>query len=469
MTLRLRILLALLAVSILPLLLVNRYAFAFFHNFAKQQHEAQMVHSARLAGSLLQQHIPPPQRQALLLQHATDTESRIRLYTPDLTLLHDLGESPGLDLPPDPGPAVLRARDTRAYAARWLLTPDRSRLYYFSALPVTNPDTRDLLGVTLVIRHTAPLTRALALMKANQTRAAWISAAASLALALLLALLLTRRLKRLRLAATRYAATGSPDGFTLPGRDEFADLARSFRTMTAQLEARQAYNRDFVLTTLHELKTPLTAILGAADLLQRQTLPPHDRARFARNIADQTERLKRLVDELRALTDLDIDLPKEPLTPTDPAPLLHALVQRLQPALASPLTLHLPDTPLPTLRLNPDRIEQALTNLIENADRYAPPDTPVELAATMNGPRLRLTVRDRGPGIPDENLPRIFDRFFTTLDPAHTGPRGRGLGLAIVKTIVEAHRGTLIAQTHPDGGALVGFELPPAPNPPPLP
>lgn len=458
MKFRWRLIVAMLVVSVLPILLINRYAFAFFHHFSREAQEQSMVHSARLAGKLFVSSTDPAQFESVLAGHAADTESRIRVFAAEHRLALDTGESPGLDLDLDLD--VRRAFASGAYAARWGLTEDRSRVYYFVSEPVVDPDTGGVLAVAQVIRHTAPITRALKDMKENQILAVRWAAAGSLALAVAFSALLTLRLRLLRRAARAFAAAGDTGGFELRGRDEFADLAAGFREMAEELEARQAHNREFVLTTLHELKTPLTAIQGAAELLRDHSeLDPPERKKFAGNIAVQCERLIRLVHELRALTALDVDLPRESPRVEDLCETVRVILDRVRPAVESELVLRLEEEPLP-VRILPHRVEQALVNLLENADRYQPENEPILVRVSREGDTARVAVEDRGPGVAPENLDRIFDRFFTTVPKGQARRQGRGLGLAVVKRIVEAQRGVVFAENLGEGGARVGFALP---------
>ncbi len=458
MKFRIRIILTMLAVAVLPMLLINRYALAFFHHFSKEALEHNMVNSAKLTSDVFQADMDAADRKTILAAHALETESRIRFFDAEETLLFDTGESPGLNIGENTD--VQSALQTGQYAARWRLTPDRSRLYYFSAWPQIDPVTGEVEGVAQVIRHTAPITRAILNMKAHQTRATWWAAATSVILSVLFAILLTLRLRALRHAATEYAQTGDATGFEMTGKDEIADLAAEFRTMAKELEKRQAYNRDFVLTTLHELKTPLTAIQGAAELLrERPDLPAADRTKFAGNISFQSERLSRLVEELRAITSLDVELPGEPMQLMHIGMLIQNIVDRIRPAFNCEIILKGTDNQI-MARVLPRRIEQVMVNLLENAERHNPEDKAVCVALSETETHARIRVMDQGPGFAPENIDRVFDRFFTTVPKGETLNQGRGLGLAVVKRIVEAHRGQVFALNRDEGGACVGFELP---------
>jgi signal transduction histidine kinase len=458
MKLRTRLVLTLLAVSVLPLLLANRYAFSFFHHFSKHAQEKAMEQSGRLAGHLFRLVPDPAARADVLDAHARDTASRIRVFDAQRRLVYDSGVTDLLDLKEDR--EIQRAFDTGRYAARWALSPDRKNVHYFSAVPWSDAQG-GVIGVAQVIRDTGDITRALSRMKAQQEMAARSAAGISICLALLSAWALTRRLRRLRRAAATFAQTGSSTGFDLAGRDEVAELAAGFRDMATELEKRQHYNRDFVLTTLHELKTPLTAIRGAAELLQsRPDMRSEDRERFVGNIVVQSQRLGPMVEALRSLTSLDLDLPGEVLEIHPAGALLSAALERLRPGLRGPVELLGGDCPA-LLRVQPGRIEQALGNVLDNALRHQPEGRgPVRLLLRTENDLVVIAVEDDGPGIAEENLERVFDRFFTTVPRGQSLDYGLGLGLAEVKRILEHHRGEVFARNRPEGGAAVGFVLP---------
>jgi len=457
MKFRLRLLFSMLLVAVLPMLILNRYAFAFFHHYSKNALEREMAHSARLAAELFGVAMADEARADLLASHAAATESRIRYWDADRQMRLDAGESPGLLITDNP--EVDRAFAQGQYAARWQLTQDRSRVYYFAALPRLHPESGEVTGVAQVIRHTAPVTRALLRMKEHQTRITWITAGLSAALALLFALILSRRLRSLQKAAHQYAKTGDSSGFSFGGRDDFSGLALSFQQLTVELEKRQAYNRDFVITTLHELKTPLTAILGAGDLLRRPELAETDRRRFADNIHIQATRLRRLVEELRALTALDADLPREPALAAEAAPLISEILERVRPALSRPVTFR-EDGLRSRIQVRPQRLEQALVNLLENAERHSPDGQSIAVELAEAGDTVQISICDRGPGIAPENLERIFQPFFTTL-PRGTHPdQGLGLGLSVVQSIVNAHGGSVRAGPGEGGGSVFTILLP---------
>ena len=255
------------------------------------------------------------------------------------------------------------------------------------------------------------------------------------------------------------------------GGDEVSALARTFNGMAAELQSRAAAlsasdraRRQLLADVSHELMTPLTAIRGYTETLAMPDLAmdPPTRARYFDIVDRETYKLEAIIGDLLDLAKLEgggSTLTIERLAVAD---LFDRIAERHEPTLrARNITLEqsVPDD----LELDADlqRLEQALQNVASNALRHTPDGGRVELGGEQAGDRVRITIRDNGPGIPPEHLPHIFDRFYK-VDQARTttGPAGSGLGLSIVRAIVERHGGTIRAANAPDGGAMFEFILP---------
>ncbi len=216
----------------------------------------------------------------------------------------------------------------------------------------------------------------------------------------------------------------------------------------------------------HELRTPIAAITTAASALgnaQERAAPELERT-LAGEIQEGAARLNRLVSNLLDMTRLESGKVKPRLEWCDVADLIDVALRRNERELARhPVTVSLAK-PLPLVRMDFVLIEQALNNLLLNAAAYTPPDTAVEVSAAPEDGQLRITVSDRGPGLPDESLPQLFNKFYR----APGSPAGgTGLGLSIVKGFVEAHGGRVAAQNRPGGGAQFAIYLPVEPAPAP--
>lgn len=453
MKLWMKLFLVLLMVSVIPTWLLSRYASSYFHLFTRKVQEEQMAKTGRWMGYLYREVTDDAEREAVFNAHAADAARRLRFFDDTGRLVYDSGEDVVLFF--DDNPDVTKAIVTGKYAARWWLLPDRSRLYYFTSVPAFDPEGR-LIGVAQVVEHTGRITTALIrLHRYQQSGLIWVTGG-SVLFAVIFSFLLTRKLRQLRQAARQFALDGSTDGFRMRGGDEVAELSSGFMEMAEQLKARQAYNRDFVQTTLHELRTPLTAMHGAADILKtREGLSAEDRKRFSGNIQIQSDRLLHLVQALQSLTSLDVELPQEKIERVPAGPLIAEILERIRPAFQHPVRLE--GSEIKTkLEVAPARVEQVLINLLQNADRYHSGDKAIRVRLSEEDSGLRLVVEDEGPGISEEDPMRIFERYFSTVPRDANLEYGRGLGLAIVKRIMDHYHGDVFAGNKDEGGARVG-------------
>jgi two-component system sensor histidine kinase MprB len=281
-----------------------------------------------------------------------------------------------------------------------------------------------------------------------------------IALAAALGLLVSRAalvpVRRLTGAAERVARTQDLTHRIDAGEeDELGRLARSFNTMLAALERSRLAQRQLVSDASHELRTPLTSVQANLDALAMgERLPPRERARVIAAAQAQLQELTVLVGDLVDLSKTEVE---------------HIEVEdvRLDLAAAGALErarLHAPtcqfvfDAEPCLVRAAPARVDRAIANLLDNAAKWnlpSPPCGPVEVRVRDG----RLEVRDHGPGIAAEDLPRVFDRFYRS--PEARGRPGSGLGLAIVRQAAEAHGGWVHAANDPGGGARLTLELPP--------
>jgi two-component system phosphate regulon sensor histidine kinase PhoR len=219
--------------------------------------------------------------------------------------------------------------------------------------------------------------------------------------------------------------------------------------------------RDFVANVSHELRTPLTAIRGYVEALSDGDASSEDTHRFLDIIARHTQRMERMVSDLLRLARLDAGQETLDIVPCDTRALLHAVVADLAPSLEArgqrvDITVA-PDAA--TIRADPTKLHDALRNLVTNASSYAPEHTTIAVEAARHGSRVALSVSDQGPGIPEEDLTRVFERFYRVDKSRARDPGGTGLGLAIVKHLVELHGGQVSAANRPGGGAVFTVEV----------
>jgi two-component system sensor histidine kinase BaeS len=241
------------------------------------------------------------------------------------------------------------------------------------------------------------------------------------------------------------------------GRGELRGLTRAFNEMAARLESEDATRRRLLADVSHELRTPLAVIQGNLEALLDGVYPP-DEAHI-RPILEETRVLERLVDDLRTLSLAESGALPLHRESTDPAVLLEdvAAAHRARAA-GSRVELRVDAGPdLPAIDIDPMRMRQVVSNLVDNAIRVMPDGGTIALSAALRDGALSIEVADDGPGIPPEILASVFDRF--TKSPES---RGSGLGLAIARAIVTAHGGTIGAASDPSlaHGTTIRISLP---------
>ncbi len=218
--------------------------------------------------------------------------------------------------------------------------------------------------------------------------------------------------------------------------------------------------QDFVANVSHELRTPLTAIRGGVEALVDEDRP--EERRFVAIIARNSARMERLVSDLLRLARLDAGQEHLTLTPCALEAAFGSVAGELAP-LAESKDLDIRTVVAPeagTVLADPVKLHDAVRNLVENAVNYAPADSTIELGAAGEEGIVRITVADRGPGIPDTDLTRIFERFYRVDVARPRDPGGTGLGLAIVKHLIGLHAGSVRAANREGGGTVFTIELP---------
>ncbi len=233
---------------------------------------------------------------------------------------------------------------------------------------------------------------------------------------------------------------------------EVGQLAQSFAGMMSSLRTSRDQQRRFIADAGHEFRTPLTALRTNLDTLRRRggELTSEQRDQLLDAAISETRELSELAVELVDLAT-DVSLLDMPMEPLDLREVAVAVVGRFRSRTTTPLVIT-GDGAMVVGR--PSELERAISNLVDNAVKWSPPDQPIEVAVDGR----TVTVRDRGPGIPEEDLPHVFDRFHRAV--AARALPGSGLGLAIVEHIVSVHEGSVFARNRPEGGAEVGFTLP---------
>jgi two-component system phosphate regulon sensor histidine kinase PhoR len=229
-----------------------------------------------------------------------------------------------------------------------------------------------------------------------------------------------------------------------------------------ELRRADQIRRDFVANVSHELRTPLTAIRGYVEALSEGDTAVDERQRFLEIVARHTARMERLVMDLLRLARLDAGQETLDVVPCDVRSLVHGVMADLSPL--SEARHQRIETSIATdaaiLEADPAKLHDVLRNLVANAITYAPENTTVHIDVGKVGSRIEIVVADEGPGIPEEDRSRVFERFYRVDKSRARDPGGTGLGLAIVRHLVELHGGTVRAENGPEGGARFTVTLP---------
>ncbi|MBI5668687.1 MAG: HAMP domain-containing histidine kinase [Chloroflexi bacterium] len=285
-------------------------------------------------------------------------------------------------------------------------------------------------------------------------------------IAVLLAAIISRNvarpLQQLGDAAAAVAAGDYNRRVPPGGPPEIRAVAEAFNDMSAQVSAARQAQHDFLANVSHDLKTPLTSIQGYSQAIMDGAAK--DPAQAAAIIHEEAARLNRMVLQITELARLQagqLPLQKQPV---DMAALAAAVGQRLAiVAQEKGIALHIVTPPVPTISGDGDRLAQVVTNLVSNAIKYTPSGGQVWLRTQVNSGGVEIAVQDTGIGIPPEDLPRVFERFYQ-VDKTRGPRRGTGLGLAIAQEIVAAHGGRITATSAGPGQGTTFTVWLPAPQ-----
>lgn len=298
----------------------------------------------------------------------------------------------------------------------------------------------------------------------NLTQGIAVSAVIATALALVIGILLARTIsqpiRELR-KATEVVASGDL-GYQVPVRttDEVGQLASSFNQMSADLARSNDLRRQMTADIAHDLRTPLSVILGYTEALSEGKL--HSSPETFEVMHEEAQHLQRLIEDLRTLSLADageLPLMRQQIAPA--ALLERVAIAHTPAAQQKGVSIDVQTTPdLPEIEVDPDRMVQVLGNLVSNALRYTPREGSITLSAAQQGDGIVMSVSDSGAGISPEDLPHIFERFYRADKSRYVQEGESGLGLAIARSIVQAHGGTISAESTPGEGSTFRVVVP---------
>ena len=341
---------------------------------------------------------------------------------------------------------------------------DSSVMHVAAPIMVREAGQSRIIGVLTVAKPNQTIAPFIAQSQAVILRWGGVLLGAALLIGLVAAWWLSRQLGALR----RYAdAVTAGERASLPdSAGEFGDLGRALETMRARLEGKQ-YVEQYVHALTHELKSPLAAIRGSAELLDGEPgeapMPEPDRARFVATIRAQSGRMAEMIDKLLALASVEhrqrIEQPQRILLREVVEDAAERVATRFEQR-GLRLEINEDGTAL-TVSGDAFLLRQSIVNLLENAADFAPAGSVVEMRVARDGDEAFVEIRDRGPGVPDYALDRVFERFYSLARPEGAS-RSSGLGLCFVAEAMELHGGRATLANHADGGAVATLHLPQA-------
>jgi signal transduction histidine kinase len=347
---------------------------------------------------------------------------------------------------------VAAARDGRGVSSR--TSPSRGDEELYVAVSAGSGFARASVG-------TGSVDAIFARARRDVTVIGLIALVASLALAALFARRVSRPIVELRDTAEEIAGQSNArrDRGKIAG--EVGEIAVSLETLSTKLGALEAVRRDFVANVSHELRTPLTVVSGFAETLAHDDPPPEARKEFAAMILANTHRMQRIVDDLLDLSRIESGgwIPRpEQLDVTEVADEVLAGLEPRAKARGTSLRSYVARHAR-SVRADPTALRQVISNLLENGIRHTP-NGIVTLFSERDASGVWVGVRDTGEGIPEEHLPRVFERFYRVDSSRSREEGGTGLGLAIVRHLAEAHGGRVKITSKVNEGTTVAALFP---------
>lgn len=272
---------------------------------------------------------------------------------------------------------------------------------------------------------------------------------------------ITRPLRYMLAATRRISAGGYAEQIPVQESDELGELSESFNVMAVALRDSELRRQEFIADVSHELHTPLSTLQGYMEGLIDGVVEPEEETWGL--LYAESERMRRLVDDLRQLSRVEAGQLEFHPAPTQPQHIVRRATESMMPLFTEGgvrLETRIPDD-LPAVMADADRVVQVFTNLLRNALRYTPENGKVTVTAEPSSKKVLFTVSDTGSGIPAEHLTRIFERFYRVGKSRSREDGGSGVGLAISRALVEAMNGELWADSPGAGqGTTFTFTLP---------
>lgn len=314
----------------------------------------------------------------------------------------------------------------------------------------------DLAGVVTIAKPTTNINNFLDSAKPRISRVGLTAVLIAFALSLLATLWIIRPINRLKLYAEEIRQGNRAE---LPRLDktEIGDMGNAFERMKEALEGKK-YVEQYVQTLTHEIKSPLSAIRGAAELLE-EDMPPDRRDRFLKNVKNEANRIQDIVDRMLELSELETRKKLKNVETVSLNSIIKTVLESKQPMLMKK-GLRAAVNADNDLTINGDSflLNQAVSNLVQNAIDFSPDNSQVKIVMEKDGDAAVLSIIDEGPGIPDYALEKIFNKFFS-LNRPDTDKKSTGLGLNFVREVAELHQGNVVIENMEEGGVKACFTI----------
>ncbi len=341
------------------------------------------------------------------------------------------------------------ARSTRAN----LNDPKSSVLFVGAPIYVKG----EIAGVLTIAKPTTNINNFIANFKPELYNVISVSMLAAIILSLFASWWITLPIKRL----TRYANDiGEGKNVSIPklNSTEIGEMGKAFEKMKTTLEGKK-YVEQYIQTLTHEVKSPVSAIVAAAELLEEK-MPPDQQAKFLANIRNEAGRINDIVERLLALSALENLKTLSTTEKVTLQTLLSEVMESKQPLLRQKgisMTCEMPTD----IFITGDKflLHEVIANLLQNAIDFTPPNEQISLTCRLENKRVSIVIEDRGPGIPDYALDKVFDKFYSLQRP-DTGKKSTGLGLNFVREVASLHKGEIILENRESGGTRAILVLP---------
>lgn len=348
-----------------------------------------------------------------------------------------------------------------------------------SPIVANAPKGDSIMYIAAPIKSGEQIIGSLTVAKSNRTVLPFIERAQNkiirwgallLVLSLIIGSLFTWRFTRKINALRDYALNISQGKKSTPptsSNDELTDLANAMQTMRSELDGKQ-YVQENIQHLTHELKSPISAIQGAAELIS-PNMPSADQARFLAQIKAQSKRVQTIIQNILGLASLEHQQQLNQVSDVNLHDLIHTQINHLREksnALQTTIFLtngHAACRADVLIQADSFLLGQAIVNLLENALDFSPPNSTISVNVMEENQHISIQIKDQGAGIPDYAIDKIFDKFYSLPRP-HSQQKSTGLGLNFVQEVVKLHGGTVTLHNHPSGGAIAVITLPTSRN-----